>query len=718
MSRNLIEAAELDKLQLITTQANRTTELETLCWSILEWVEELTGVEDCVVYLKLGNMLTQVAGLGVKQDENAELVSRIGLPLGVGIVGSAAQEGRSIYAPDVSKDPRYVFDEFHGKSEFCSIMLHRDQVVGAIDTEHAQVDGISEKNRQLIQAISLLVAPHVAALLHTSGIERPDLSEVIADLAQLPASGSLRSRFANITERASRTLHVSRANVWLVTDENSMTCMDMFELASEQHTCGATLDRAAFPAYFSALQDERVIIAHDAATDPRTAEFYAEYLKPNDIKSMLDAPIWQDGELAGVICLEHQHVARRWTQEEASFVATLADLLTIALISDRRSTAETALIHAQKMESLGRLAGGIAHDFNNLLTVISGAVETLQARLELDDTSRRLTKLVVDASNRASRLTKNLLAFGGNQPLELVEISSDKLCQNIQALVGDIIREDIELRFHHPVKPILTRGDMAQLEQVLLNLILNAVDALPRGGLIAITITQQQDSAVAIAVEDNGVGMDADVQKRIFDPFFTTKGEHGTGLGLSVCQGIIRQHKGTLICTSEPGRGSRFEITLPLINTTRSRASDHPDEHITRAREQGCNILLVEDETGVRTVVTQMLDALGYEVEVAENAREALQVLDRGHIDILLTDVVMPDMRGPEIYQQISTRQTSLRALFISGYTDDVLQEIPLREHQVAYLAKPFSLAQLQSSLASLMPPATTADETRPAGYT
>ena len=417
---------------------------------------------------------------------------------------------------------------------------------------------------------------------------------------------------------------------------------------------------------------------------------------------MLDAPIRQEGEVVGVLCIENTGTTRVWTNEEASFVATLADFITIALISDKKALVESALIQSQKMESLGRLAGGIAHDFNNLMTVISGAAETLQIKVtEPDQSTERLLSLILDARDRAARLTRNLLAYGGNQHLNLEACSTLALAENIRQLTENLVREEIELSFTTPEEDHWVRGDLTQLEQVLLNLILNGVDAISERGRIDVSFSREGNESV-MRISDDGSGMDDEVRQRIFDPFFTTKGDLGTGLGLSVCQGIVSQHQGTLTCESQLGVGTTFEIRLSLVSSPDSAEeiaeTPSPLETLPDSR-----ILLVEDEPGVRDVVKQMLDALGFDPIVAEDARHALEILRNEDVQLMISDVVMPDMRGPDLYQTALEIRPDLTALFISGYTEDVIREVPTANSKTGYLSKPFTLDQLSQAFNQLL---------------
>jgi signal transduction histidine kinase/ActR/RegA family two-component response regulator len=545
---------------------------------------------------------------------------------------------------------------------------------------------------------------------HLSKTDSPaDYLTVLAGLNRMPdkAAKHLKSAFAALTERAAHTLQVSRANIWLFTDSNRTTlrCIDSFDLHSGSHDAEGELAIDKFPNYIAALKQERVIQADDATTDPRTVEFLESYLPTHNIKSMLDAPIRQDGEVVGVICLEQKGSSRAWTEAEASFVATMSDFATMALLSHEKDLAETALIHAQKMESLGRLAGGIAHDFNNILMVITGAVDTLKVSADDEELRDRMLTLMTDACDRAQKLTRNLLAFGGHQKLEFKQINSNDLIEALKELTGGIIREDIHVQFDLTKTPGWFQGDQAQLAQVVLNLMINAMDAMPEGGTLKVeALSCEHNGYVGLAVSDTGCGIAEDIRDRIFEPFFTTKGKFGTGLGLSISAGIIKQHNGSLRCAHTSAQGSRFEMRLPGVKQEQLPEPGTETETPLPANGPPARILLVEDEISVRDIVSQMLMVLGFEVFAAENAIHALALLDQQHsVDLLVSDVVMPDMRGPDLYQAALLKQPTLQALFVSGYSEDLINELPTRDQQIGYLSKPFTLAQLRSAVDKIM---------------
>ena len=530
----------------------------------------------------------------------------------------------------------------------------------------------------------------------------------IADLnrALHENAGNLYATYATFARRAAETLDAPRTNVWLYTDadRNMLRCIASYSGQTDAAISRDALDLTSYPAYHKALTEERVIVASDVLTHPATQELTDDYLVPKNIRAMMDAPIRDEGHVVGVICVEQTGEPRQWTDAEASFVATLSDFATIALSMHHRTEAESALVRAQKMESLGRLAGGIAHDFNNLLTVIAGATETLQVKLRNAGIHEdRLLELIADAGVRGSRLTRNLLAFGGQQSMEFDLISTRDLLQDIKQLTESTIREDIALRFVPTEEEYWIHADQNQLEQVILNLMINAMDAMPEGGRLAVELlTPDSDGMLGIAITDTGHGMPPQVLEHIFDPFFTTKGDSGTGLGLSISVGIIKQHDGRIEVVRSDGQGTRFEIRLPVGDRPKPRiAAPAQEEDLITSRERK-TVLFVEDDPRVRDVVTEMMVTLNLNVIVAEDANDALNLLQQQPVDLLVSDIVMPDLRGPQLYQQALATAPTLRALFISGYSDEIIKQEAIDDGHCAYLAKPFTIRQLNQAMTEL----------------
>ncbi len=409
--------------------------------------------------------------------------------------------------------------------------------------------------------------------------------------------------------------------------------------------------------------------------------------------------------MVGVVCLEQTDDIRHWSEDEANFVATLSDFATIALLSHHKDVAETALIQAQKMESLGRLAGGIAHDFNNILTVITGAVDTLQVKWDVEKGQQRLLELIAEASERARKVTRNLLAFGGQQNLTLETFDTRSLLDAVNDLTSSIIREDIQVTFDNTDKNYWINGDQTQLEQVLLNLMINSIDAMPQGGAINVEVLPPDHKMqIGFAVTDTGSGISERIKDKIFEPFFTTKGAFGSGLGLSISLGIMQQHSGSLRCVQSGPQGSRFEIRLPRVGDPQQQSQSIAPEETPEQPTPSLVILLVEDEPSVRDIVTQMLTVIGYDILVAQDPEDALALLQDNTVGLLISDVVMPGMRGPDLYEEARKHMPTLPALFVSGYSEEIVADLPGEPSQVGYLSKPFTLKQLRGAIDELVP--------------
>ncbi len=366
---------------------------------------------------------------------------------------------------------------------------------------------------------------------------------------------------------------------------------------------------------------------------------------------------------------------------------------------------EARLTQARKMESVGRLAGGIAHDFNNLLTAIIGYSDLVLQELDPDHGSREDIEEILRAAERAGGLTRQLLAFSRRQVLQPERVDLNAIVADIDRMLRRLIGEDIELvsRLHGGLEAIV--ADPGQIEQVIVNLVVNARDAMPQGGRIEIETSNVDCAAprrvesgmlapgryVAVRVSDTGIGMDAETRTQIFEPFFTTKeASGGTGLGLASAYGIISQSRGQIDVESRLGVGSAFTIYLPVAREALAEPAPADSASTGRGRE---TILLVEDSGPVRRLVERMLSRKGYTVLVAESATAALRHCSRheGPIDLLLTDVVLPRISGPEIARQARELRPELRVLFMSGFTDETLTQHGLSSLEPELLAKPFS---------------------------
>jgi two-component system cell cycle sensor histidine kinase/response regulator CckA len=380
---------------------------------------------------------------------------------------------------------------------------------------------------------------------------------------------------------------------------------------------------------------------------------------------------------------------------------------TLVVIADRteRIRLEDRLRQSQKMEAVGKLAGGIAHDFNNLLTAITGYTDLLYLRLPGDIGKRELNE-IRKASDRAASLTRQLLAFSRQQVLQPKVIDVNEVVGNLSGMLGRLIGEDIDLVASLDREVGRVKADPFQLEQVLMNLAVNARDAMPRGGKLTIETANvvldehytrahpdvKPGPYVMIAVSDTGIGMDSETRSRIFEPFFTTKAlGKGTGLGLSTVYGIVKQSQGHMWIYSEPGQGATFKVYLPLHE---EGVEPPPVAPPARVVPRGWEtILAVEDEESLLNLVAEILRDAGYNVIPAHGPKEALRVLleHRDGIHLLLTDVVMPGMSGRALADQVTRDRPGIRVLYISGYTDNAIVHHGVLDAGVTFLQKPFT---------------------------
>ncbi len=382
---------------------------------------------------------------------------------------------------------------------------------------------------------------------------------------------------------------------------------------------------------------------------------------------------------------------------------------------------------SQKMEAVGRLAGGIAHDFNNLLTIIMGYSQVLLTELGPQHPLRGKIEETLKAGERAATLIRQLLTFSRKQSLDPKILSLNTAVTSLESLLRRLIGEDIQLVSKLDPTNGRLRADQAQLEQVLVNLVVNARDAMPKGGTLTIETAQVELTRspvyhltplppgpyVRLAVSDTGCGMDRMTQSHIFEPFFTTKGEgKGSGLGLSTVFGIVTQSGGAIDVTSRVGHGTRFDLYFPSVES--DILTTAPTQPLGQPQRGTETILLVEDEPSVRTLVRDELRKLGYRVVEAKNGVEAclLATQQAASLQLLLTDVVMPGMGGRELAQHLTVIKPDLRTLFISGYMDDVGIMAGQEEGTSSFLQKPFTPEVLGRAVRNLIDASTPSDRT------
>jgi signal transduction histidine kinase len=424
--------------------------------------------------------------------------------------------------------------------------------------------------------------------------------------------------------------------------------------------------------------------------------------------SVLAAPMTVMGRTIG--CVEIQsYRAGAYSKDHAAAMRMAANLAANAVenvnLIEREQAKEEQLRQSQKMDAIGQLAGGVAHDFNNLLTVINGYSALALRRIGKDDELRKPIHEISIAGTRAAGLTRQLLAFSRRQMLQAKVLDLNSVVREMDTMLQRLIGEDMDLVTL--LQPSLgqIKADPGQLEQVMLNLIVNARDAMPKGGKITIEtghayldeayarehVAVQPGHYVVLTVSDTGIGMDAETQKRIFDPFFTTKEVgKGTGLGLATVYGIVKQSEGNIWVYSELGRGTTFKVYLPRVDEVADGEELAVDSRSVPGGSE--TILLVEDEDLVRRLAVKILEEFGYTVITAANGEEGLRLCKEfdGPIDLLISDVVMPQMSGRQLAEHVSVLRPETKVLFMSGYTDDAIVRHGILEENMAFIQKPF----------------------------
>jgi len=396
-------------------------------------------------------------------------------------------------------------------------------------------------------------------------------------------------------------------------------------------------------------------------------------------------------------------------------------------IAERRRTEESLrrteeqFRQSQKLEAIGRLAGGVAHDFNNLLSVILVYCEIVLDEIETTHPSHSAVTEIRRAGERAADLTRQLLAFSRQQVLETRVLELDSVVSGVEAMLRRLLGEDIEMRIVRGPGLGQVRADPGQIEQVLMNLVVNARDAMPNGGTLTIEtknvhldaehaeqLGAQPGPHVVLVVSDTGIGMDAATRSRIFEPFFTTKERgKGTGLGLSTAFGIVKQSGGSIWAYSEPGKGATFRVYLPRVDEVPT--SVDAAAATSRASAPTETILLVEDEHQLRALAARILERAGYRVLTAGAGEEALEVCTghSGRIHLLLTDLVMPGMNGRQLAERAATLRPDMRVLYMSGYTDDVIVRHGVVGQSAAFLQKPITTTALNEKVREVLDAAT-----------
>ncbi len=573
-----------------------------------------------------------------------------------------------------------------------------------------------------------------------------DLSAHLTDPARLAALHAIalldtptEESFDRLSRLAARFVKAPVALVSLV-DANRQFFKSCFGVPEPYRS------RRETPLSHSFCQHNRVagqpLIIEDARTNPLFKDNLA--IRDLNVIAYLGIPLaTSDGYVLGSFCVIDTQ-PRQWTDEEITIVQDLAMAVMTEIqlrteiaarhqaegerdgiaelnnrlrneISARKQAEEqhdklaAQLYQKQKMEAIGRLAGGLAHDLNNLLSPILGYGELLLQEPGLNNEQQKSLQEIVRAGLGARDLVRQLLAFSRKQTLEFRPLNINTTIKDFGKLLRRTIPEDIEIKLVLSPDIVPVMADVGQIEQIIMNLAVNAADAMPEGGELTIeTGLSELDNEYAgtlpdlipgpyvmMAISDTGCGMDKETRDHIFEPFFSTKGEQGTGLGLATVFGIVKQHRGSISLSTEPGQGTAFKIYLPISAETsvEEKINGIPDIDL-RGTE---TIILVEDDEQVRHLAIAILQRQGYTVFAAKDSDEALAALasHAGEVHMLLTDVVMPGMNGRELYEKMVQERPGLKVLYMSGYTDNVIAQRGIRGKGIQFIQKPFSAKSL-----------------------
>jgi two-component system cell cycle sensor histidine kinase/response regulator CckA len=551
-------------------------------------------------------------------------------------------------------------------------------------------DDVTERRR--IEEMRMRRATNVAL--------RADVSAALAK-SDIP----LRRILERCTEAMVKHLGAAFARIWTLNKEENV--LELQASAGMYTHIDGPHARVPVGAYKIGLiaEEHQPHITNDVQSDPRVSD--KEWAKREGMIAFAGYPLLVEDRLVGVMAL---FARQKLADDTLDALASVADIISQGIERKRAEEAlhasEEQFRQSQKLEAVGQLAGGIAHDFNNLLTVISGYSELLLRGLDQGDSTRSKVEEIQKAGERAASLTRQLLAFSRKQVLQPKVLNLNAIVADVDKMLGRLIGEDIDLLTVLAPSLGQIKADPGQIEQVILNLAVNARDAMPQGGKLTIEtanvyldnqyagkhIAVRPGHYVRLAASDTGCGMDGETQARIFEPFFTTKEQgKGTGLGLSTVYGIVKQSGGNIWVYSEVGKGTTFKIYLPRVDeVVESEEARDLSADLRQGRE---TVLLAEDEEQVRRMTRMILEMHGYHVLEASGGAEALAIYKEheGQIDLIMTDVVMPQMSGRELAQSLETLRPGIKVLYLSGYTDDAIVRHGLLDQEVAFLQKPFT---------------------------
>jgi signal transduction histidine kinase/CheY-like chemotaxis protein len=712
----------------ISRLISQSLDVAVVSQRIVDSVRSLFGAIASILY-RWDSELNGLEAFAISGDWGADLDGVV-FPGQTGVVGHALNKRRPFSTADLLGDQRVavVLDEMQSglasppsRSLLAVPLIMHERIIGVLGIgrhfgEEFDPDDVAVAQAFADQAAIAIENARLfaeqAELLRSVDHRRARLEAVLEVNREVSTIQPLHSLLRRVAETCGRLLDTDSVGIRLIEgDELVIACAlggAKEVMATPRLKFGESLSGLA------AVSGQTVLLKNPL-TDPRLLRRHREAMQRLGYRAFLAVPITAAGRVVGVLSIQTRR-AQGFSEEDVAIVTAFAGQVGVALQNirlyddvenalKRLTELQNQLLQSQKMEAVGRLAGGVAHDFNNLLTVITAQSELLLRSLDTGEAREGIERIGI-AAQRAAELTAQLLAFSRKQRLEPRAVDVNTVANELAPMLRRIIGEHIDLRTILEPDPRQVLIDPTQLRQVLMNLILNARDAMPNGGHLTIetaNIVLDAEYArhhaditpgphVMIAVSDTGIGMDAETRTRLFEPFFTTKEPgRGTGLGLATVYGIVKQSGGHIWVYSEVGRGTTFKIYLPA--TAGQAAAAEP---IADGLESlnGCEtVLLVEDEEEVRRLVHRILAERGYRVLEAAHPGAALDIATgyAGKIDLLLTDVVMPRMSGPVLARLLTDERSDTAVLFMSGYTDNAVVHHDMIGADRAFIQKPFS---------------------------
>jgi len=665
----------LSILRQIDAWDDPTLDMDQLCCKIVETIAFGLAVKNCSLMLRDGNgqFLELRAACGPFEDEGKSFAPGTWhgkhFRLGEGIVGKVAQTGRLRRVDDTALETAFIPSENTAveiRSLLCLPLSEEEKTIGVLNLSHSKpefFDPDSENTLTFVaERVSRILTSH---RLHQRLRESEEHYRLVAEHA---GDGIF------VLNRQGRVVSANPAIERMTGVSSTALNLEQYDWQSKVHD----EDRESFASHLAAVVDCQLqgTIEYRRLDTSGAVHHFEQHSSP------LLSP---EGHVKGAVCVVRDRTEYR-KAEEAKQELTVQ------------------LRQAQKMEAVGQLAGGVAHDFNNLLQAILGYTDLAMLKCEPGAKLCKDLERVHHAAERAMMLTRQLLAFSRRQTLDARVLDLNEVIDKLIDMIRRVIGEDIELEVLSCPDPVTIHADRSQIEQVLMNLCVNARDAMPKGGVITIETTRveldgkdalqhegaKQEPLVMLRMTDTGCGMDKDTLNRVFEPFFTTKGvDKGTGLGLSTVYGIVQQHQGRVEVDSQPHVGTTFRIFLPFTNRPSGQITPQASAQPPTGSE---TILVAEDDAAVRALVREILEEAGYTAIIAEDGEDALRLFDihAEAVDLLLFDAVMPKLGGRAAVEKILAKCPQQRFLFASGYSDDTLHMDSALDEGLPLIRKPF----------------------------